>query len=130
MAKNDGAAKAIYSDGHPQDEIQYLECKIILKPDRFTSVESFREFGKIVRRTAEGIEKVGFITDPSIGRRPAIREVVFLDTPDFHLYNSAFILRRRIVYDDGFPAGDPEIVFKFRHPELQRAAELDVRPRI
>ena len=25
--------------------------------------------------------------------------------------------RRRIRYEDGFPAGDPEIVFKFRHPE-------------
>ena len=23
-----------YSDGHPLDEVQYLECKLILKPDR------------------------------------------------------------------------------------------------
>jgi hypothetical protein len=59
-----------------------------------------------------------------------VREVVFLDTPDFRLYNHAFILRRRIAYDDGFPVGDPEIVFKFRHPNLQTAAALDVRPHI
>jgi len=28
------------------------------------------------------------------------------------------------------PIGDPEIVFKFRHPDLQIAAETDVRPHI
>ena len=53
-----------------------------------------------------------------------------MDTPDFRLYNNAFILRRRIIYVDGFPVGDPEIVFKFRHPDEQKAAELDVRPNI
>jgi hypothetical protein len=59
-----------------------------------------------------------------------IREVVFIDTDDFRLYNNAFILRRRIPYKDGFPIGDPEIVFKFRHPDMQVAAETDVRPQI
>ena len=59
-----------------------------------------------------------------------IREVLFIDTEDFRLYNNAFILRRRVPYVDGFPAGDPEIVFKFRHPDLQMAAETDVRPHI
>ena len=59
-----------------------------------------------------------------------IREVLFLDTEDFRLYNNAFILRRRIPYEDGFPVGDPEIVFKFRHPDMQKAAETDVRPQI
>lgn len=118
-----------YADGHPLDEVHYLEFKIILKPDRFTSVESFRDFGKLVNRTAESL-RVGYSTDPSIGRRPHIREIVFLDTPNFRLYNNAFILRRRIIYEDGFPVGDPEIVFKFRHPDLQKAAEVDVRPNI
>ena len=28
-----------------------------------------------------------------------------------------FILRRRIPYQDGFPIGAPEIVFKFRHTD-------------
>ena len=93
-------------------------------------MDSFREFGKLVRRTARDVKKVEFIKDPSMGGRPAVREVVFLDTAGFGLYNNAFILRRRIAYADGFPVGDPEIVFKFRHPDLQKAAELDVRPNV
>src|SRR5262249_4723602 len=32
-----------YSDGHPLDEVQYLECKLILKPDRFTAAKVFFE---------------------------------------------------------------------------------------
>lgn len=120
---------AAYSDGHPLDVVQYLEAKLILKPDRFTSVESFRDFGKLVKRTAKSLE-VGFTDDPEAGRRPEIREIIFADTPDCRLYNNAFILRRRISYVDGFPVGDPEIVFKFRHPEEQKAAAVDVRPKI
>ena len=59
-----------------------------------------------------------------------IREVLFMDTADSRLYSNAFILRRRIRYEDGFPVGEPEIVFKFRHPDVQKAAEVDVRPQI
>ncbi len=118
-----------YSDGHPLDTVHYLECKLILKPDRFTSPPTFHEFGKIARRAAEGLD-IGFSTQGTKGLRPRIREVVFLDTKDFALYNNAFILRRRIQYEDGFPVGDPEVVFKFRHPDLQTAAEMDVRPKI
>ena len=118
-----------YSDGHPLDCVQYLEAKLILKPDRFISVDSFREFGKLVQRTAKDL-KVGFVTDPKVGRRPDIREIVFMDTPDFRLYNNSFILRRRVTFVDGFPVGDPEIVFKFRNPDEKKAAELDVRPNI
>jgi len=120
---------ATYSDGHPQDVVHYLEAKLILKPDRFTSVDSFRDFGKLVQRTAKKLD-VGFIADAKTGLRPDVREIPFLDTPDFRLYNNAFILRRRITYVDGFPEGDPEIVFKFRHPDEQKAAALDVRPNI
>jgi hypothetical protein len=123
------AGPASYSDGHPLDVIQYLEAKLILKPDRFTSVECFRDFGKLVKRTAKSL-KVEFIDDPEAGRRPDIREIVFGDTSDYRLYNNAFILRRRICYVDGFPVGDPEVVFKFRHPEEQKAAAVDVRPQI
>jgi hypothetical protein len=123
------ARPARYSDGHPLDVVQYLEAKVILKPDRFTSVESFRDFGKLVKRTAKS-QKVGFTDDPQAGRRPEIREIIFGDTTDSRLYNNAFILRRRISYVDGFPVGDPEIVFKFRHPDEQKAAAVDVRPNI
>jgi len=120
---------ATYSDGHPHDVVQYVEAKLILKPDRFTSVESFRDFGKLMQRTAKKLG-VGFIADPETGLRPDIREITFGDTPDFRLYNNAFILRRRISFVDGFPVGDPEIVFKFRHPDEQKAAALDMRPNI
>jgi hypothetical protein len=123
------AGTATYSDGHPLDVVQYMEAKLILKPDRFVSVESFRDFGKLVLRTAKKLG-VGFAVDPKAGRRPDIREITFFDTPDFRLYNNAFILRRRIAYVDGFPIGDPEMVFKFRHPDEQKAAALDVRPNI
>jgi hypothetical protein len=64
------------------------------------------------------------------GKRPNMREVMFVDTADFRLYNNAFILRRRIPYQDGFPVGDPEVVFKFRHPDRDTAAAIDVRPKI
>jgi hypothetical protein len=118
-----------YSDGHPLDDVHYLECKIILKPDRFTSRQGFVDFAKLARRAAEKAD-VDLSTDHLDGQRPEIREVVFLDTADFRLYNNAFILRRRISYEDGFPVGDPEVVFKFRHPDMQKAAEVDVRPHI
>ena len=115
-----------YSDGAPLDEVNYLECKLILKPDRFTSAKVFLEYRKLVARTAKefGIDYI----DKGVVLSPQIREVLFLDTPDFRLYNNAFILRRRIAYKEGFPTGEPEIVFKFRHTDKQKAAELDVRP--
>jgi hypothetical protein len=118
-----------YVDDTPFDRVQYLEAKLILKPDRFTSVQSFRDFGKIMARTAKPLG-VGFIEDKKTSLRPETREIVFFDTPDFSLYRNAFILRRRISYVDGFPVGDPEIVFKFRHPNEQKATALDLRPRI
>ena len=118
-----------YADGTPLDNITYLEAKLILKPDRFTSVDAFRDFGKLVQKVAKRTG-VGFIPDPNANRRPEIREITFGDTSDFRLYNNAFILRRRICYVDGFAVGDPEIVFKFRHPDEQKAAAFDVRPNI
>jgi len=118
-----------YADGAPLDQVQYLEAKLILKPDGFTSVQAFRDFGKIVQRTAKKLG-IGSVEDPGVGLRPEVREIIFGDTPDFRLYNNAFILRRRVSYVDGFPVGDPEIVFKFRHPDEQAATAIDVRPKI
>jgi hypothetical protein len=109
--------------------IVYLQAKLLLDPGRLSSVGQFRDFGKRVQRTAESLE-IGFIDDPNVFLAPRVREVIFVDTPDFRLYKSGFILRRRIPYVEGFPAGDPEIVFKYRHPDAGRAAALDVRPRI
>jgi hypothetical protein len=121
--------KQRYSDGHPLDHIQYVESKIILKGDRFTSVESFDDFARLVKRTAKDAG-VDFSRKGFKESAPRIREVLFFDTPDFRLYNNAFILRKRTEYVEGFAVGDPEIVFKFRCPDLQKAADVDVRPQI
>src|SRR5512137_664642 len=83
-----------YSDGHPLDEVQYLECKLILKPDRFTSAKVFQEYGELVGRAAKKFD-IGFSTK-GVVLKPEIREVLFLDTDGYRLYNNAFILRRRI----------------------------------
>src|SRR5215510_1791325 len=118
-----------YADGLPLNEVQYLECKLILRPNHFTSRKSFFDFAKVMRRPAEAAD-VDFRSNGFSEQPLQIREVLFMDTRDFQLYNNAFILRRRIPYSDGFPVGEPEIVFKFRHPDIQKAAEVDVRPNI
>lgn len=118
-----------YSDGHPLDDVQYVESKVILKPERFVSRQAFWDFARIVKRVARDAG-VGFSSEGFEKERPRIREVVFLDTSDFRLYRAGFILRRRVAYQDGFAIGEPEIVFKYRVPDLQAAAEMDVRPRI
>jgi hypothetical protein len=113
----------------PIHKVEYLCCKLILRPNRFTSRESLFDFGKVMRDPARAHD-VKFTNTGFVGQPIKIREVLFIDTEDFRLYNNAFILRRRIPYKDGFPIGDPEIVFKFRHPEMQVAAETDMRPSI
>ncbi len=118
-----------YADGMPLHEVEYLACKLILRPNRFTSRRSLFDFAKVLRRPADECG-VKFSTEEFEDAPLKIREVLFVDTKDFKLYNNAFILRRRIPYTDGFPSGEPEIVFKFRHPDMQKAAETDVRPQI
>jgi len=129
LGRATAAVMKTYPATQPLDKVTYLEAKLILKPDRFTSVQTFRDFGKIVQQTAKRLD-LGFIANPDTDRRPEIREIIFGDTPDFRLYNNAFILRRRISYVDGFPVGDPEIVFKYRHPDELKASQIDVRPKI
>jgi len=118
-----------YADGTPLHEVRYLECKIILMPNHFTSRESLFDFIRLMRRPAAE-QEIDFSSKMFADAPLQIREVLFMDTPDNRLYNNAFILRRRIRYENGFPAGEPEIVFKFRHPDRQKAAEMDVRPQI
>jgi hypothetical protein len=118
-----------YADGRRCDEIGYLQCKLILKPERFTSARVFREFADMVRHAAQRTG-VGFHPTPKSEQRPEVREVLFLDTATYQLYNNFFIVRRRIRYEDGFPVDDPEIVFKYRSDDMQKAQALDVRPRI
>jgi hypothetical protein len=118
-----------YADGMPLHQVEYLCCKLILRPNRFTSRQSLFDFAKVMRQPAEE-HRVGLTTKGFQDQPLKIREVLFIDTTDFRLYNHAFILRRRVPYQDGFPIGDPELVFKFRHPDIQMAAETDVRPNI
>lgn len=118
-----------YADGLPIHEVEYLCCKLILRPNHFTSRESLFSFADVMEKPAK--EHGVILSTKGYHAAPLkIREVLFVDTHDFRLYNNAFILRRRIPYKDGFPVGDPEVVFKFRHPDLQTAAETDVRPQI
>jgi hypothetical protein len=118
-----------YSDGMPIHSPEYICCKLILRPNKFHSRASFFDFGRVFKEPAKE-HSVKFSVAGCDVQPVKIREVLFIDTEDFRLYNNAFILRRRIPYKDGFPIGDPEIVFKFRHPDLQVAAETDMRPRI
>ena len=118
-----------YADGLPLHQINYLSCKLVLKPNHFRSRKSLFDAAKVLREPAERND-VTFSTGHFRDEPIQIREVLFVDTHDFRLYNNSFILRRRIRYEDGFPIADPEIVFKFRHPDMQRAAEMDVRPHI
>src|SRR5208282_971741 len=73
-----------YADGLPFNDVQYLECKLILRPNHFTSRRSFFDFAKVMRRPAEE-SGVDFSIDGFIEEPLQIREVLFLDTPDFRL---------------------------------------------
>ena len=119
-----------YADGHPHDRVQFFDAKLILKPDFFYSVRGFKSFSDLVAEAVSTVKGVKYDVFDLSKMRPRIREVMFVDTADFRLYNNSFILRRRTAYQDGFPIADPEIVFKFRNPEMDLTASVDVRPKI
>ena len=71
-----------YADGMPYNEVQYLECKLILRPNHFMSRQSFFDFAKVIRRPANEAE-VGFsyaevdrILFRLVDRRLSIDEVI------------------------------------------------------
>jgi hypothetical protein len=121
---------ATYEDGQPQDVVQFFDAKLILKPDLFSTVHGFKIFSDLVAESVSRVKKVTYQPLDLRKQRPRIREVMFVDTADFRLYNNSFILRRRTEYQDGFPIGDPEVVFKFRNPDREKAAGVDIRPKI
>ena len=41
LVSDEPSSPTSYADSTPFDRVQYLEAKLILKPDRFTSVQSF-----------------------------------------------------------------------------------------
>ncbi|SRR5579875_276570 len=108
------------------DPIQYREFKLLVKPELFHKPRSFREFGKIARRTAK---KLGAkLSKTGSTGKVQLREVLFYDTPHFRLYNNGFILRTRTPIKHGMPYRRYEMVLKFRHPDKNVAAAVDVRP--
>ena len=56
-----------YADGRRCDELQYLQCKLILKPDRFTSAHVFKEYAALTPCTQdlfqEWIGRIGKLLD-------------------------------------------------------------------
>ena len=118
-----------YADGLPYHVPTYLAFKMILRPNPFVSRDSLFGLGKRIRLLA-GEFGLRFSRLEPATTPIQIREVLFVDTAGHRLYNNAFILRRRIRYEDGFPVSDPEVVFKYRSDNLQKAAETDIRPQI
>lgn len=110
----------------PHDDLRYREYKILLRPERFTSPQAFKDFWQVVKRVAKEFDvKLEEAEDGFVNQ---VREVLFFDTPGFDLYNNHFIVRLRTHYHEGWPAGTPELTVKFRHPEFAAAAAVDVRP--
>ncbi len=110
----------------PADEIRYREYKILLGADKFHKPTSFHKFWKVVHHCAKSLGV--HLTKPEKDAVPHIREVVFFDTPKSKLYNAGFILRKRTFFKHGMPESNHELVLKFRHPEKETAAAVDVRP--
>ena len=110
----------------PHDSIHYREYKIILQPDHFQTAQAFVDFWKIVCHTAKKFDvKVKEAENAFLSN---VREVLFFDTSDFALYKNHFIVRLRTHYKNGWPQGIPELTVKFRHPDFETAAAVDVRP--
>ena len=110
------------------DVVHYREYKILLQPDRFTSKHGFDEFWRQASHTLKKLNLKVDIEDHAFDSQ--VREVLFYDTPEFDLYNNHFILRKRTFYDQGWPRPDHELTFKYRAPELEAAAAVDVRPQL
>ncbi len=72
---------ARYADGAPFDEITYPEAKLILKPDRFSSVKDVRL--RQDREEDRETDRRGFT--PAKVDVPELREITVFDTPPFDL---------------------------------------------
>jgi len=58
----------LYADGLPIHDVEYLCCKMMLRPNHFTSRKSLFEFTKVMRKPAEqhgiGISSREFVDTP------------------------------------------------------------------
>jgi hypothetical protein len=120
------ATEPFISDGHPRDQVQYREYKILLRAERFTSQKAFQQFWKVALHTATRLDLKADTSPEATGN--FVREVLFFDTAHFDLYNNSFMLRKRTFYDKGWARSDHELVLKFRHADMETAAAVDVRP--
>jgi hypothetical protein len=110
----------------PHDDLHYREYKVLLRPERFTSPQAFSDFWHVVKHVAKDCEvRLEEAPDAFVNQ---VREVLFFDTPGYDLYNNHFIVRLRTLYHEGWPAGTPELTVKFRHPNFEKAAKIDIRP--
>ncbi len=108
------------------EPLQYREYKLLLKSDHFTKPSHFHKFWKIARRVAKKLDIV--IRKRGKPMEIHVREVIFVDTPRFRLYNNGFMLRRRMFYKKGLPQSNYELTLKFREPDRATAAAVDVQP--
>jgi len=115
-----------YTDGHPLDTVRYREYKILLNPERFFTPDQFEEFWGITVDIAEELGIKSTVNEDPFKRH--VRRVLFYDTPNFDLYRNAFILRKRTFYVDGWPQSEHELAAKFRHPDLDETAAVNMRP--
>ena len=109
------------ADGMPFDEIRYLECKLILKPNHFTSRQSLFDFAGVAppaRETGVIFEPVTFQERPS----PSARCCSSIPTTSSSTTTPSSL--PPYPYQDGFPVGIPEIVFVPPH-DPQKTAELE-----
>ncbi len=118
-----------YADGAPLDKVTYLEAKLILKPDRFTSVQSFRDFGKVVQKMAKEVG-VGFIADPEASLRPEIREITFGDTPTSGCTTTPSSFAGALLMSMASPSAIPNSYSSSATLTSKAAAAVDVRPKI
>jgi hypothetical protein len=112
----------------PKDVVHYREYKILLQPERFSTKRGFMDFWLQVSKTVKRLDLKVDVDPHAFDSQ--VREVLFYDTTGFHLYNNHFILRKRTFYDQGWPRPDHELTFKFRDPDLSKAASVDVRPQL
>ncbi len=110
----------------PHDDLHYREYKILLRPERFTSAQAFKDFWHAAKRVAKEFDVK--LEEDEHAFASQVREVLFFDTPAFDLYNNHFIVRLRTPYREGWPSGTPELTVKFRHPDFDAAAKVDIRP--
>ncbi|QYY34692.1 hypothetical protein [Ruficoccus sp. ZRK36] len=115
------------SESQSQDKIQFKQYKMLLQAGQLTTPESFQTFWKIVKTTAKKFD-IGIKMSPN-AFESQVREILFFDTADFDLYKNHFIVRLRTPYKNGWACSTPELTVKFRHPEFEEAAKINVLPK-